>query len=182
MIKRDVAIKKIADFIYEKPDVVVAILQESGYDISVNTATLPLINKLTLTALTNEEQPFTQRFDKVFGGQEYLNIVATAIMAGVSIASSFISANAAKKEAEKQRQLQRDITSAQLAQEEKFKYEELKLQGETARTQILANTLLAYNVALQEESTKRLKDTWIYVVGVGLAISFMYGTFLTLKE
>ena len=39
-------------------------------------------------------------------------------------------------------------------------------------------TLLGYRVALQEESTKRLKDTWIYVVGSGLGISLIYGVAL----
>lgn len=62
MNNQEVAIKKIADFIYEKPEVVVAILKESGYDISVDTATLSKINELTLTALFREEEPFTSMF------------------------------------------------------------------------------------------------------------------------
>lgn len=38
--------KKINDFIYEKPDVVVVILQQFGYNIDLQTATLPQITEL----------------------------------------------------------------------------------------------------------------------------------------
>lgn len=60
------AIKEIADFIYKKPEVVVAILSESGYDISVNNATLRKINELTINALYRNEEPFTSRFIEEF--------------------------------------------------------------------------------------------------------------------
>jgi hypothetical protein len=52
------------------------------------------------------------------------------------------------------------------------------LQGETARTQILANSMLQYRQSLQKEGTQRLKDTWLYVVGAGLGISLFYGLYL----
>ena len=62
----DDTLKQIADFIYEKPEVVVSILAESGYDISVDTATLSKINELTINALYNKKEPFTSRFIEEF--------------------------------------------------------------------------------------------------------------------
>lgn len=182
MNNQEIASQKIADFIYKKPEVVVAILKESGYDISVDTATLRQINELTFTALFNEEEPFTSKFKKVYGGDEYLNIVPLLVMGGASVVSSLIGGFGAKKQAKKQRDLQKALFLSDLTFKNKLEYEKLKLQGETDRTQILANSLKDYRVALQQESTKRLRDTWIYVVGIGLSISFIYGTYLTLKE
>jgi hypothetical protein len=106
-----------------------------------------------------------------------MSYVAVASVGG-SLITSFIGGNRAKKEAKKQRELQKAMFLSNLTSQEKLKYEELKLLGETERTKILAGTLLGYRVALQEESTKRLKDTWIYVVGSGLGISLIYGVAL----
>ena len=180
MNNQDVAIKKIADFIYKKPEVVVAILKESGYDISVDTATLQQINDLTFKALFNQEEPFTSKFKAIYNGADYLNFepVSMSIMAGASIVSSLIGGSRAKKEAEKQRQLQKAMFLSNLTSQEKLKYEELKLLGETERTKILANSLLDYRTSLQKEGTQRLKDTWLYLVGAGLGISLFYGLYL----
>ncbi len=184
MTNQEVAIKKVADFIYQKPDVVVSILKESGYDISMDNATLQQINELTFTALFNEEQPFTDKFTNVYGSDGYLNFepISMGIMAGASIISSIIGGSRAKKEAQKQRELQKAMFLANLTSQEKLKYEELKLLGETERTKILANSLTQYRISLQEQSTKRLKDTWIYLVGAGLGISLFYGLFLFSKK
>ena len=184
MNNQEVAIKKIADFIYQKPEVVVAILKESGYDISIEKATLQQINELTFTALFNQEQPFTEKFTKVYGSDGYLNFepISMGIMAGASIVSSIIGGARAKKEAKKQRELQKAMFLANLTSQEKLKYEELKLLGETERTKILANSLLEYRTALQKEGTQRLKDTWLYLVGAGLGISLFYGLFLFTKK
>jgi hypothetical protein len=97
---------------------------------------------------------------------------------GVSVITSVIGGASAKKEAKKQRELQRTMFLANLTSQEKLKYEELKLLGETERTKILADSLLGYKIALQKESTQRLKDTWIYVAGSGLGISLIYGVAL----
>lgn len=179
-----IATKKVADFIYQKPELVVAILKESGYDISIDTATLRQINELTLTALFNEEQPFTSKFISIYSSEGYLNFepVSMSIMAGASIVSSIIGGARAKKEAKKQRELQKAMFLTDLTSKEKLKYEELKLLGETERTKILANSMLDYRVALQEQGTKRLKDTWIYLVGAGLGVSLFYGIFVLSKE
>lgn len=106
-----------------------------------------------------------------------MSYVAVASVGG-SLISSVIGGARAKKEARKQRELQKAMFLSNLTSQEKLKYEELKLLGETERTKILADTMLGYRIALQEQSTKRLKDTWIYVAGSGLGLSLIYGVAL----
>lgn len=106
-----------------------------------------------------------------------MSYVAVASVGG-SLITSFIGGSRAKKEARKQRELQKAMFLSNLTSQEKLKYEELKLLGETERTKILADSMLGYKIALQKESTQRLKDTWIYVAGSGLGISFIYGVTL----
>lgn len=101
---------------------------------------------------------------------------------GVSVVSSVIGGVSAKNEAKTQRELQTSIFLTDVALKEKLATEELKLLGETKRTEILANSLTEYRVALQKEGTKRLKDTWIYVAGSGLGISLIYGVTLVAKS
>lgn len=106
-----------------------------------------------------------------------MSYVAVASIGG-SILTSVIGGQRAKKEAKKQRELQKAMFLSNLTSQEKLKYEELKLLGEIERTKILADTMLGYRIALQEQSTKRLSDTWIYVAGSGLGISLIYGVAL----
>jgi hypothetical protein len=61
---------------------------------------------------------------------------------------------------------------------EKLAEEKIRAEQETARLQILANTLLAYRETLQKESTARLKDTWLYVTGLGIGLGILYGVYL----
>ena len=106
-----------------------------------------------------------------------MSYVAVASVGG-SLVTSIIGGSRAKKEARKQRELQKAMFLSSLTSQEKLKYEELKLLGETERTKILADTMLGYKIALQKEGTQRLKDTWIYVAGSGLGISLIYGVVL----
>ena len=106
-----------------------------------------------------------------------MSYVAVASI-GVSLVSGIIAGGQAKKEAKKQRELQAQTFLSNLTSQEKMKYEELKLLGETERTKILAESMLGYRKALQDVGTKRLSDTWIYVAGTGLGISLIYGVTL----
>jgi hypothetical protein len=62
--------------------------------------------------------------------------------------------------------------------EEKLAGEKLRADQENARLQILTNTILAYRTTLQKESTARLKDTWLYVTGLGIGLGILYGVYL----
>jgi hypothetical protein len=167
--------KKINDFIYQQPDVVVVLLQQSGYNIDLKTATLPQIIKLTYTAIYNDDKSFIESLGTAIANDGQNNIiVALAIAVVSSIATYFTGA----EEGRKNRDLQRSIALAELSTQEKLAEEKLRVEQETARVGILANTLLQYRTTLQKESTARLKDTWLYVTALGIGLGILYGVYL----
>ena len=168
--------KKINDFIYDKPDVAVVLLQQFGYDIQLQTATLPQITKLVYTALyINQDKDFAFALDNSMANDGELNIVAGIIMA---IVGSVVSGVIAMSEGDKNRALQKKLVLAQLSMDEKLAEEKIRAEQETARLTIMANTLLAYRTTLQKESTARLKDTWLYVTGLGIGLGILFGVYL----
>jgi hypothetical protein len=169
--------KKINDFIYDYPDVAVVILQQFGYDIDLRTATLPQITKLVYSALyISQDVEFAQALDNAIANEGQNNAVIVA--AAVAVVGSVISGMFGSSEGRKNRELQKRIALAQMAMDEKLFYEKIRAEQETARLQILTNTLLAYRTTLQKESTARLKDTWLYVTGLGIGLGILYGVYL----
>lgn len=168
--------KKINDFIYDKPDVAVVILQQYGYNINLRTATLPQITKLVYTALyINQDEPFANALDNAMANDGENNIIATI---AVAIVSSVVSGVFGGIEGDKNRGLQKKLALAQLSMDEKLSEEKIRAEQETARLGILANTLLAYRTTLQKESTARIKDTWLYVTGLGIGLGILFGVYL----
>jgi len=96
----------------------------------------------------------------------------------VSAGMSFFGASQASKEAEKQREMMWNLKMAEIASNEKIAYEQIRTQNETERIRILADSLRKYREALQKESTIRLRDTWIYVAGLGCGTGVIYGLYL----
>lgn len=171
--------KKINDFIYEKPDVAVVILQQFGYDIKLQTATLPQITKLVYTALyINEDEPFAQALENAMVNDGENNIAPLLVSAGVSLIGSIAGGLFGSSEGDKNRALQKKIALAQMSMDEKLSAEKIRADQETARLTILSNTILAYRTTLQKESTARLKDTWLYVTGLGIGLGILYGVYL----
>jgi hypothetical protein len=176
-------ISKIVDFIFKKPEVVVKILQKSGYSIDMKTATLQQIDKMTFDALANKDEKFAYDLaDAIINGDLYSNAVTIVIGAVVALASAVIGANSASREATKQRELMWNMKMAELATQEKIAYEQIRTQAETERIKIFSNSLLKYREALQKESTIRLRDTWIYIVGLGCGIGIIYGLTLMTSQ
>ena len=168
--------KKINDFIYEKPDVAVVILQQFGYDIKLQTATLPQITKLVYTALyINQDEPFAQAFQNAMANDGENNVVGAIV---ASVVGSVIGGIFAGQEGDKNRELQKKLTLAKLSMDEKLTEEKIRAEQETARLTILSNTILAYRTTLQKESTARLKDTWLYVTGLGIGLGILFGVYL----
>jgi len=168
--------KKINDFIYDKPDVAVVILQQFGYDINLKTATLPQITKLVYTALyISKDEPFAQALDNAIANDGENNVIATI---AIAIVSSVVSGILGASEGDKNRALQKKLALAQLSMDEKLAEEKIRADQETARLGILANTLLAYRTTLQKESTARIKDTWLYVTGLGIGLGILFGVYL----
>jgi hypothetical protein len=171
--------KKINDFIYNKPDVAVVILQQFGYDIDLQTATLPQITKLVYNALyINQDEHFARALDNAIANDGNSNIVPIVASAIISVVTSVIGGVLGAKEGNKNREVQKKIALAQMSMDEKLGFEKIKAESETARVGILANTLLEYRKTLQTESTARLKDTWLYVTGLGIGLGILYGVFL----
>lgn len=168
--------KKINDFIYEKPEVVVIILQQFGYDIDLQTATLTQITKLVYSALyLNQNVDFAQALDNAIANDGENNIIPVIVGA---VVSGVIGGLFGSSEGQKNRDLQRKLALAQLSMNEKLTEEKIRADQESARLNILANTLLEYRTTLQKESTARLKDTWLYVTGLGIGLGILYGVFL----
>ena len=93
----------------------------------------------------------------------------------VSVGTSLFSAGQAKKQAEKQRALMWNVAQAEIASNEKLVFEQIRTQNETERIRILADSLGKYREALKKESTIRLRDTWIYLAGIGAGTGVIYG-------
>jgi hypothetical protein len=96
----------------------------------------------------------------------------------VSVGMSFFGAESASREAQKQRDLMWNIKMTEIASNEKIEFEKIRTTNETERIRILADSLRLYREALQKESTIRLRDTWIYVAGLGCGTGVIYGLFL----
>jgi nitric oxide reductase activation protein len=101
-------------------------------------------------------------------------------VAGIVVSSgmSFLGSEQASKEAQKQREMMWNLKMTEIASNEKIAYEQIRTQNETERIKILAESLEKYREALQKESTIRLRDTWIYVAGLGAGTGVIYGLFL----
>jgi hypothetical protein len=168
--------KKINDFIYDKPDVVVVILQQYGYDIDLRTATLPQITKLVYTALyINQDEPFAKALENSIANDGENNLVAGLV---VSIVSSVVTGFLGASEGDKNRELQKKLVLAQLSMDEKLAEEKIRADQETARLGIVVNTLLSYRTTLQKESTARIRDTWLYVTALGIGLGILFGVYL----
>lgn len=167
--------QKITDFIYEKPDVAVVLLQQFGYDIDLKTATLQQINKLVYDAIyVNQDEKFAKSLDNAIANDGENNIIPII----ASVIGSTVTGYFAMKEGNKTRDFQKQMKLSELAMTEKLTEEKIRAEQETARLGIMANSLLEYRKTLAKESTVRLKDTWLYVTGLGVGLGVLYGVYL----
>jgi hypothetical protein len=169
--------KNINRFIFDKPEVVQKILERNGYKLS-SKVTLPELTKNVFTAIYNGDKKTITDIVMTMQDEGYSMVVGMVIAGVASIASSLIAARQAKK----QRELQKNITLANLENDKLLAEEKLRIYGETERTKILANTLQQYRSDLQSESTQRQKNVYVYLVAIGFGIAVIYGTVILLKE
>lgn len=168
--------KEIIDFIYDKPQLVVPLLQQQGYDISIDTATLNEIYKYTFQALSIDKNvDFAQQLQDLIYNEGYANIIPLVIAAGASIVSSVIGGVFASDAAQKQREAMMKMKLAELASNERLGYEQIRTQAETDRLKIILNTIQENRNKLYEVGTKRLADTWMYVLAFGISVGILYG-------
>lgn len=169
-------IKAFSRFVYEKPEVVVDILNNNGYSTSKKVTLNEIIEK-SARAIASGDQKFTRDFENASSNADY-NIVGAVAGGVLSVASAFIGSRQAKKN----RELQARIALAQLETDRLLGEEELRLLGETERTRILANSLTEYRKALQGESTERQKNVYIYLIAIGLGIAIIYSSTVLIKN
>ena len=100
----------------------------------------------------------------------------------VSIGTGLLASNNSKDIAQKQRDLTWNLHQEDLAQQEKQFNEQLQTTSETERIKILSDSLLNYRIALQQESTVRLRDTWIYIAGLGAGTGVIYAVSLIFSK
>jgi hypothetical protein len=178
MSKIDPTDKVIQSLVYERPDVIVKILNDNGYSVS-KKPTLQEITEKTFKAIYEDaNKQFIEKLDILITTGEYNNALGLVLGVGSSIISGILGSSQAKR----QRELQQRIAIANLENEKLLGEEKLRVYGETERTKILANSLLSYRTSLQSESTQRQKNVYIYLISIGLGISIIYGTNLLLSE
>jgi len=164
----------ISDFIYEQPQVAVKILKKFGYKIK-GKITLPSINKAMFNAVYNDpKKEFINALESAIINEGYSNFEPVSLI--VATGMSIISALNAKKQAEKQLNLQKKIALANLSQQKILAEEQIRTTAETDRINILLTTLQQYQSDLQSESTKRIKDSYLYAGMLGASIAVIYGT------
>lgn len=175
--------KKISDFIFEKPELVVKVLEKYNYSLP-KKVTLQDITSNTFNAIyIDNNKDFINEISYLIENDGYNNVVAVAalaVTAAISIASSIMGANQAKKALS----LQKKIALANLSQQKLIEQERIRVGAETERTRILLNSLQQYQSDLQKQSTQRLKDVWIYVGVLGASAGIVIGVYmlLTTKE
>jgi hypothetical protein len=183
-------VKLLTDYIYEKPENVVLVLNRYGYNIDVKKTTLSEISAATLSLLYDQQnKDFEKEIIELINStkDEYNNFVPI-VLAGVSLATSlftsFSGAKLAREEGRKNRELQKNLALMDLAFRDKLEFEKLRVKAETERNQILLNSLKDYRMFLQSVSTQRIKDTWVFIAAAGVSVAILFGIslFFSKKE
>ena len=157
------------NFIFEKPQVVVQMLERNGIKVS-SRPTLPELIQKSVQGILDENQGLVDDIDEVLKDDNEEGFVLTAIAIGTSIVSAFVGARQAKKN----RQAMLNMKLMELSSNEKLTYANIQAMKEQGRIEILTNTIQDYSIALQEQATLRQKDTALFVgiLGVGLAVVY----------
>ncbi len=173
--------KQISDFIFTKPEIVSKILIKHGYFLPKKT-TLQDITISTFHALYDSfDNDFAKELEIAIMNEGYANFAdpySVAISSGLSIISSILGGNQARK----QRQLQEKIALAQLSQTKMLEEEKIRTGAETERTKILLNSLQQYQSDLQNQSTLRVNNVWIYAISIAVGIGILYGLSEIIKK
>lgn len=96
----------------------------------------------------------------------------------LSLGTSIIGGASAKKQAEKSRELEKQIKLAELSVNEKLTADKIRAEQENIRAGLLVQSLTSYRETLQKESTIRLRDTWLTTTGTGIGLGVLYGLYL----
>lgn len=179
MKKLPYQLKILNNFIWEKPHIVVEILKNNGIKVS-SKPTLPEIVEKSVTAIDNDNEKFVK---EVYGAMKDEGFASfDPITLGISTAFSIGSAIMGARQAKKQRQAQLNMKLMQLGLDEKLSLAEIQAMKEQGRIDILTNTLNSYATTLQEESTKRQRDTALFIGIMGVGLAVVYATVQIFKK
>jgi hypothetical protein len=160
------------NFIWEKPQVVVLMLEENGISVS-SKPTLPELIEKSVQGITDGNQGLIDDIDQVLKDEDEAGVIFTTalvISSLISIGGAILGASQAKK----QRKAMLNMKLMELASNEKLTYANIQAMKEQGRIEILTNTITEYSISLQKEATLRQKDTALFVgiMGVGLAVVY----------
>jgi hypothetical protein len=155
------------NLIINKPLEVLRVLEQNSIKVP-SRPTLSILTKLTLINLPNKK--FEDDISRAILDRGESGFIFTAISLGIGVASIFTSSAQAKK----QREAQMKIKQMELQQAEQLGLAQIQANKELGRLDIIGNSILEYAKALQSESTKRQKDTGLFIgiIGVGLAVIY----------
>jgi hypothetical protein len=171
--------KQISDFIYNKPEIVAVLLTKYGYVISTENKKLidiiTELNKDVFELLYNDNQKFADDLASSMLSEGYVYASGSGVVGAVaSLGSALIGAFTASSQAQKQRELQANVTNATLSSNEKLGYQTIQTQAETDRINNITTNVSAYRASLNVESTKRLNNTWTYILALGISFGLFY--------
>ena len=171
MEKIETSDRLLAEFIFRQPEEAARILRRHGYSPGTPVTLDSLADAMFRAAYLDSSPALLEDVDKAIASGGYSNWVAIAITAVISIASMITSSNQAKKA----RKLQERIAIAQLSNAKLLQEEAIRTGAETERTRILLETLKQYQSDLQNQSTQRLKNVWVFVLILGCSIGVAIG-------
>lgn len=160
--------KIIQTVIYHKPEYISRLLVDNGYKLSKRISFQELNEKTFKAIYLDHNKKIISGIESIAKG-EYNNFIAALIQSVVSIGTSIIKSETARSD----RQLNAKITEANLESQKQAAKEIASVQGETDRTQILADTLSQNWVAAQEIATERQKNVYVYLIGLGVGLAIL---------
>lgn len=163
------------ELIIQKPEEVVRLLKSNDIKVPLRP-TLSIITRLTLVNLPNKA--FQDDISRAILDRGESGFIFTAISIGVGLAGIFTSSAQAKK----QRQAMMKMKQMELQQQEQLALAGIQAKKETARWQILTDTILEYSKTLQSEGTKRQKDTGLFIGIMAVGLAVIYSTVQIFKK
>lgn len=179
MEKLPVQLQKLNNFIWEKPQVVVRILKDNGIKVS-SKPTLPEIINKSVQAIVDDNEKFVREVYASMQneGENAFDPITLGVSAVLSVGSAILGAQQAKK----QRQASLNAKLMELATNEKLTLANIQAMKEQGRIEIMTNTILAYGQSLQSESTKRQRDTALFIGIMGVGLAVVYATIQIFKK
>ena len=178
MNKLPIQLQILEEFIWQKPQVVLEILEKNNIKVS-DKPTYPEIIDKSVKAILDDNTGFVEDVYKAIKTNDEANF--DPITLGVSAVLSIGSAIFGGRQAKKNRQAMLNATLMKLATEEKLTFANIQAMKEQGRIEIATNTVLEYSKNLQNNATAQLRDTGLFIGILAMGLAVMYSTVQILK-